>query len=156
MNSDFFIEWQRNVSHPCQLTWTQWNSKRIPGHSFTSKITFVTQLIIWDTRRGVWKSQKKSHSTFTIWVHKSSLKMVNLANFLYNYSLRSNSVTKQVNFNRTKIGSKCQKIQMRLLMFFCKLLWTTVMIKLFFFFPKWKWGKIHGKTWQNPFFMVDL
>ena len=35
--------------------------------------------------------------------------------FLENWSLRSNSVTRQVNFNQTKIGEKCQclKIQMR-------------------------------------------
>ena len=34
--------------------------------------------------------------------------MVNLENFLKTWSLRSNSVTRQVNFNRTKIGGKCQ------------------------------------------------
>ena len=35
--------------------------------------------------------------------------------FLKNWSLRSNSVTRQVSFNRTIIGGKCQnsKIQMR-------------------------------------------
>ena len=41
--------------------------------------------------------------------------MVNFGEFLKTLSLRSNSVTRQVNFNRTKIGGKCQnsKIQMR-------------------------------------------
>ena len=41
--------------------------------------------------------------------------MVHLGEFLKNWSLRSNSVTRQVSFNRTKIGGKCQnwKIQMR-------------------------------------------
>ena len=63
---------------------------------------------------GVWKSQKKSHSTwrakratFTFWVDKSSLKMPKIVNFdevLKTQSLRSNSVTRQVNFNWTKIG----------------------------------------------------
>ena len=74
---------------------------------------------------GVWKSQKKSHSTlrakratFTFWVDKSSLKMpkmVHFGQFLKTWSLLSNSVTRQVSFNRTKIGGKCQnsKIQMR-------------------------------------------
>ena len=66
----------------------------------------------------VWKSQKKSHSilrakwaTFTFWVDKSSLKMpkmVNFGEFLKTWSLRSNSVTRQVSFYRTKIGGKCQ------------------------------------------------
>ena len=73
----------------------------------------------------VWKSQKKSHSTlrakratFTFWVDKSSLKMpkmVHFGVFLKTWSLRSNSVTRQVSFNRTKIGGRCQnsQIQMR-------------------------------------------
>ena len=34
--------------------------------------------------------------------------MVNFGEFLKTWSLRSNSVTKQVTFNRTKIGVKCQ------------------------------------------------
>ena len=77
------------------------------------------------TVNGVLKSQKKSRSTLrakratlTFWVDKSSLKMpkmVNLGDLLKTWSLRSNSVTRQVKFNRTKIGEKCQnsKIQMR-------------------------------------------
>ena len=42
-------------------------------------------------------------------------KIVNSINFLKNGSFWSNSVTRQVNFNRTKIGGKCQnwKIKMR-------------------------------------------
>ena len=41
--------------------------------------------------------------------------MVHFDKFLKTWSLRSNSVTRQVTFNRTKIGGKCQnsKIQMR-------------------------------------------
>ena len=34
--------------------------------------------------------------------------MVNFDKFLKTWSLRSNSVTRQVSFNRTKIGGKCQ------------------------------------------------
>ena len=54
----------------------------------------------------------------TIWVDKSSLKMpkiVHFAQFLKIWSLRSNSVTRQVNFSMTKIGGKRQnsKNQMR-------------------------------------------
>ena len=56
-------------------------------------------------------------TTFTFWVDKSSLKMpkiVNLAIFLKIWSLRLNSVTRQVNFKMTINGVKCQnyKIQM--------------------------------------------
>ena len=42
--------------------------------------------------------------------------MVHFGEFLKTWSLRSNSVTRQVNFNRSKIGGKCQnwKPQMRL------------------------------------------
>ena len=67
---------------------------------------------------GVWKSQKKSHSTlrakratFTFWVDKSKLKMpktIHFGEFLKTWSLRSNSVTRQVSLNRTKIVGKCQ------------------------------------------------
>ena len=41
--------------------------------------------------------------------------MVHFGEFLKTWSLRSNSVTRQVSFNRAKIGGKCQnsKIQMR-------------------------------------------
>ena len=67
----------------------------------------------------VWKSKKKSHSTLlTFWMDKSKLKMpkiVHFGEFLQIWSLRSNSVTRQVSFNRTNIGGKRQnsKIQMR-------------------------------------------
>ena len=37
--------------------------------------------------------------------------MVHFGEFLKTWSLRSNSVTRQVNFNRTKIGGKCQKFK---------------------------------------------
>ena len=67
---------------------------------------------------GVWKSQTKSHSTLrakramlTFWINKSKFKMptiVYFGEFLKIWSLRSNSVTKQVTFNRTKIGGTCQ------------------------------------------------
>ena len=42
-------------------------------------------------------------------------KMVHCGEFLKTWSLRSNSVTRQVSFNRTKIDGKCQnsKIEMR-------------------------------------------
>ena len=57
-------------------------------------------------------------ATFTFLVDKSWLKMakmVHFVEFLKTWSLRSNSVTRQVSFNRTKIGGKCQnqKINMR-------------------------------------------
>ena len=66
-----------------------------------------------------------SHSTlrakraiFTFWVGKSCLKMpkmVNFGDFLKTWSLWSNSVTRQITFNWTKIDGKCQNsnIQMR-------------------------------------------
>ena len=60
----------------------------------------------------------KSHSTlrakratFTFWVDKSWLKMPNMVHygeFLKSWSLRSKSGSRQVSFNRTKVGGKCQ------------------------------------------------
>ena len=55
-------------------------------------------------------------TTFTFWVDKSSLNMPNmvkLGEFLKIWILRSNSVTRQVTFNRIKIGgnAKMSKIQ---------------------------------------------
>ena len=41
-------------------------------------------------------------------VHKKCQKMVHFGEFLKSWSLRSNSVTRHVSFNRTKIGEKCQ------------------------------------------------
>ena len=59
----------------------------------------------------VWKSSKMSHfkhcERSELCLHFWS-KMVNLGEFLKNCSLRSDSVTRNVNFNRTKIGQKCQ------------------------------------------------
>ena len=47
-------------------------------------------------------------SYFCILSGQSSLKMVNFGDFLKTLSLLSNSVTRQVNFNKTKIFGKCQ------------------------------------------------
>ena len=68
---------------------------------------------------GVWNSQKKSHSTlgarratFTFWVDKSKLKMPKNGPFWRVFeNLRlavKHSVTRQVTFNRSKNGGKCQ------------------------------------------------
>ena len=65
------------------------------------------------TQHGVWKSLKKypqstlraKRATLT-WVDKSLLKMpkmVQFGEFLKTWSLRSNSVTRQVTFDRTKL-----------------------------------------------------
>ena len=71
----------------------------------------------------VLKSKKQSHSTlrakratFTFWVDKRSLKrqkMVNFGGVLKIWSLRSNSVTRQVNFNWTTLveNAKIEKLQ---------------------------------------------
>ena len=75
----------------------------------TSLIFFLSFYLNHFIKHIVWKSQKKSHSTlrakramFTLRVDKSSLKMpkmVNFGEFLKTWSLRSNSVTRYVNFN---------------------------------------------------------
>ena len=112
------------------------------SHLFSTKRNFAVMMMAFCAQfsffppchklHGVWKSQKKYHSTlrakratFTFWVDESWLKMpkmVYFGEFLKTWSLRSNSVTRQVTFNRTKIGGKCQncKIQMRHLGWFFK------------------------------------
>ena len=82
-------------------------------HRYVSRHKFYL-----NSSHSVWKSQKKSHSTLrvkramlTFWRDKSKLKMskiVHFGEFLKIWSLRSNSITRQVTFNRTKIGRKRQ------------------------------------------------
>ena len=75
--------------------------------------------------------------------------MVYFGEFLKTWSLRSNSVTRQVSFNRSKIGGKCQnwKIQMRHFGWFS----NTVHIELI-----WSWqlvqvlGGFHLSDWPEP------
>ena len=52
--------------------------------------------------------------------------MVHFGEFLKNWSLRSNSVTRQVSFNKTKIGGKCQNSNATFCVIFkhCALVWT--------------------------------
>ena len=67
----------------------------------TSKIVFASLM-----RHSVWKSKKKSHSTLRV----SGQEFIKSAKngFLKTWSWRSNSINRQVIFNRTKIGGKCQ------------------------------------------------
>ena len=123
------------------------------SHSHSLEIYFDFLLLIWVVQRGifeincrklqchngwhhgVWKSQKTTHTTlrakratFTFWVDKSWLKMpkmVHFGKFLKTWSLRSNSVTRQVSFNRTKIGGKCD-----ILSNFQAMLWQQILILL--------------------------
>ena len=62
-------------------------------------------------RKSIIKHCERSEATCTFWVDKSCLKMpkmVHFGEFLKIWRLRSNSVTRQVSFNRTKIDGKCQ------------------------------------------------
>ena len=62
-------------------------------------------------RHSVWKSQKKSHSTCErseLRIHFEWTKMVNLGVYLKTFTQWFNSATRQVSFNRTKIGGRCQ------------------------------------------------
>ena len=89
---------------------------RRPYSSYPQKSILLT------LTHGVWKSQKKYHlilrakrATFTFWIDILKMpKIVHFCECLKTWSLWSNSVTRHVSFNRTKIGGKCQnsKIQM--------------------------------------------
>ena len=50
-----------------------------------------------------------NRATFTFLLDKSSLKMQKIMNNYASFENLSNSVTRQVNLNRTKIGGKYQK-----------------------------------------------
>ena len=74
---------------------------------------------------GVWKSQKKSHfniaseaSYVYILSGQKFLEKAKNGQLLKNLSLRWNSATRQVTFNRTKIGGKCQKCKIQMRYFF--------------------------------------
>ena len=93
----------------------KWNTWRKHQYS-CKKTTKVRHGKLWKTNV-VWISKKKSYSVsvlramITFWMDKSKLKMpkmVHFGEFLKTWSLRSNSVTRLVSFNRTKIGGKCQ------------------------------------------------
>ena len=80
----------------------------LQSNSVTRQVSFNRTKIV----------EKCHNSKATFWVDKSSLKkpkMVNFGKVLKTWSLQSNSVTRQVTLNRTKIGGKCQnwKYQMR-------------------------------------------
>ena len=90
--------------------------KELLAKNLENKLHFLiekTRLQIFSTYECCLKITEKSHSTlraqrttFTFWVDKSWSKMPKMVT--RSWSLRSNSVTRQVNFNRTKIGGKCQ------------------------------------------------
>ena len=79
-------------------------------------ITLTPATLLWNPLHDVWKSLEKSHSilrakraAFTIGQKWSIWRIID------NLNVRSNSITRQVNFSRTKISGQCQKrkLQMR-------------------------------------------
>ena len=88
------------------------------------RATFLIKLqkleCFWDWKRRVWKRIRKIRKFQSVWKsqEKVSFNIASEAIIVYilrRRSLQSNSVTRQITFNRTKIGGKCQnsKIQMR-------------------------------------------
>ena len=95
-------------------TWICYSTSQRRTESFWKK-----RLIVFENhRKSLNSTLRAKRATFTFCVDKSSLirpKMVHFGEFLKTWSLRSNSVTRHVNFKQTKIGGKCQnwKTQMR-------------------------------------------
>ena len=79
---------------------------------------------------------RAKRAIFTFWVDKSCLKMVNFGDFLKTWNFWSKSVTRLVNFERTKIGGKYQncKILMRHFGDFQTLCLRLDIINIFLFF----------------------
>ena len=103
----------------------------------------------------VWKSPKKSHSTlrakratFTFWVDQSLLKMPKMAN-LKSWSLWSNSVTRQVNFDRTKLveNAKIGKFE-------CDILSNWLDVELVLNFNAYP--TMHNNAWERQFDIIDI
>ena len=72
---------------------------------------FDSSTVFENYRKSLIQYCERSELRLHFWVDKSWLKipkMVHFGEFLKIWSLRSNSVTRQVGFNRTKIGEKCQ------------------------------------------------
>ena len=90
------------------------SSDQKKAHTFSPNGILGPPLIVFPIKRtnffgNLRKSQKKSHSTLRAKWTKVNLKIpktVNFGEFLKTWCLRSNSVTRQVSFNRTKIGGK--------------------------------------------------
>ena len=86
-----------------------WKSSSACFHlrSFYSNMLFIVT-VFEIHRKSLIQHCKRSELPF--WEYKSYLKMpkmVHLGEFLKNYCLRFNSVTRQASFNRTIIGEKC-------------------------------------------------
>ena len=100
------------------LRWCAFTPFEKPLRAFFGSLKiccYITARYLKITEKG---SFNIARATFTFWVIKSWLKMpkmVYFGEFLKTWSLRSNSVTRQVSLKKTKIGEKCQnwKIQMR-------------------------------------------
>ena len=87
--------------------------------SLLTAIDNLCPTLSFEKYHGVWKSQKKSHSTFYVYNLNGQKfikmpKMFHFVEFLKTRRLLSNSVTRQVNLNRTKMSAKFQnwKVQM--------------------------------------------
>ena len=113
----FFSHWWWSIN--CSIFNLFFRSNNGDGSQFA---TFSIKMNTSGLLHGGWKSQKKSHSTlqakratFT-WVDKKWLKwpkMTNFDEFLKTLILRSNSVTRQVTFNKQKLvkNAKIQKFK---------------------------------------------
>ena len=117
-SSLFQTLWQKVRKSPKSLKNRQTDRQVSVQNCIKSKIApFSPQLSI--IKHSVWKSQKMSHKTLrakrATFTFIKNAKNGQFWRFLIIWSFWSNSVTRQVNFNRPKIGGKCQnlKIQMR-------------------------------------------
>ena len=116
--------WNQSVK---RRTPVQWNKYRI----FVQKIDLKLAQCLKITEKVSFKIASEASYVYILSGQKliKNAKMVHFGEFLKTWSLRSNSVTRQVSFNRTKIGGKCQnsKIQWDILSNFqtmCSGIWT--------------------------------
>ena len=99
------INWKPNDLHTC------------PINSLFLKKNCISEFLHFPSSHGVWKSQKsiiQLCERSELLLHKSSFKNAKngpCGDFLKTWRLRSNSVTKQVNFDRTKNWWKMLKLK---------------------------------------------
>ena len=110
-----FISRERNI---LSEKWFIFMSINRVSETLLDNLFLILYTVFENHRKSLIQHCERQRATFTFWVDKSKLKMAKMVNFgevLKTWSLWSNSVTRQVSFNRTKIGenAKMSKIQMR-------------------------------------------
>mgnify|MGYP006903851619 CR=1 FL=1 len=104
------VEWlkrQTKWSFEIPIIWLRHHSRPITALSFNLHLLGLYNKTVLHWVKKSHSTLRAKRATFTKDYSKMP-KMVHFGEFLKTWSLWSNSVTRHVSFNRTKIGGKCQ------------------------------------------------